>query len=232
MTEKERAIIITAYIEGDLKSAIENMARFSMFPSADEFLKGSYIICADGGFLIAKESGIRPDILIGDFDSLKDDGEKQKTENAGIEVIRYPSKKDYTDTGLAIHHAKEKGFKEVFIAGGIGGRLDHTLANIQDVAGFSAKGLSIVMADGLNLFTILGTGDHRISRSYVNGEDASKYLSLLSYTPKSVISITGTEYPLDRHEITNTFPLGVSNKIIGAEAIVTVHEGAIILIIA
>ena len=84
----------------------------------------AYIICADSGYDKALSAGIKPDLLIGDFDSVKsklpDD----------IDVLRAPAHKDDTDTLLAVRTALEKGFDEIILAGACGGRTDHTLANI------------------------------------------------------------------------------------------------------
>ena len=131
------------------------------------------------------------------------------------------------------------GYKKVTIIGGIGGRLDHTISNIQDIVGFYAKGLDITMMDARNTFTVLGPGSYMISNDKADKEntgissepgDPDSYFSVFAYTENAVISETGSSYPLDHHTITNTYPLGVSNKISENKACLTVHEGVVLFL--
>ena len=87
--------------------------------------KDDLIIAADAGYLTAKEMGIVPDVLLGDFDTL---GERNIPD--GIECLRVPREKDDTDTQLAVRTAIERGAKEIVIIGGLGGRIDHTLSTL------------------------------------------------------------------------------------------------------
>ncbi len=93
-----------------------------------EYLKSidfskSFVICADGGMSHADALGIVPDVWLGDGDSLENDNIIAK------EKISFPVKKDNTDTDLAIELALERGFKDITIIGGIGGRLDHEFSH-------------------------------------------------------------------------------------------------------
>ena len=87
--------------------------------------RGLFAICADGGYRHAESVGLKPDVFIGDFDSF--DG--LLPEN--IEVHRSVPEKDDTDTMLAVKYAIENNFNYIIIYGGLGGRFDHTFANIQ-----------------------------------------------------------------------------------------------------
>lgn len=81
------------------------------------------VICADGGYVHAEKLGIVPDVWLGDGDSLIG-----KQVCAG-EKIKFPIKKDNTDTDLAIELAMERGCREIVIIGGLGGRLDHEFSH-------------------------------------------------------------------------------------------------------
>ncbi|MEA4987868.1 MAG: thiamine diphosphokinase, partial [Anaerovorax sp.] len=102
----KRCIIITAY----LKKSIRQSLRIH----DDDF-----IICADGGYELAKKEGIVPHIVIGDFDSGNAPEKDSET------VIHVPAEKDDTDTLLCLKYGIETGFHVFGIVGGIGGRLDH-----------------------------------------------------------------------------------------------------------
>ena len=86
--------------------------------------EGDIVIAADSGYKTALDLKLPVDILIGDMDSLKCDIPK------GIEVIKLPEEKDLTDTEAALALALEKGADNITIIGGIGSRLDHTLASV------------------------------------------------------------------------------------------------------
>ncbi len=103
-----------------------------------------YIICADGGYNIAKRMGIKPDILIGDLDSISELDEDIKT-------IQYPSKKDVTDGELCLNYAIEKGFDDILLLCMTSTRLDHTINNILMLSRCN----SAVIADEKNEIYIL-----------------------------------------------------------------------------
>jgi thiamine pyrophosphokinase len=84
------------------------------------------IAVADSGLICAENSGIRPDWIIGDMDSIDD--ESRLAAYPSGRVLRFPACKDFTDTELAMDILWKKGCGSITIAGGGGGRLDHTLA--------------------------------------------------------------------------------------------------------
>ncbi|GAE86853.1 thiamine diphosphokinase [Acetivibrio straminisolvens] len=93
------------------------------------FEEADFIVCADGGALHLQRLGIKPDVLLGDFDSIEDKHlEYYKEQN--VEIFKFPSEKDMTDTELAVDTVIDKGYKDIVIIGGTGTRLDHTLSNI------------------------------------------------------------------------------------------------------
>ena len=90
------------------------------------------IIAADGGLKYCERDGIKPDIIIGDFDS-------SYQIPTGNNVMVFPVKKDDTDTLLAIKEAIRLGYNRIIISGGVGGELDHLIANIQSLIFASEK---------------------------------------------------------------------------------------------
>ena len=239
----KECIIITAYIEGSVAEILAKKKTFSdkffrlnepdAVNNTDTLDEGCFIICADAGYDRALREGIRPDIIMGDFDSLTGSLPQD------IETFTFPSRKDYTDTGLALKYALDNGYRKVTIIGGIGGRMDHTISNIQDIVGFCAKGLDITMMDARNYFTVLGPGSYIISSDQADKDNfcdisdagcSDSYFSVFAYTEKAVISESGSSYPLDHHTITNTYPLGVSNKVSADNACLTVHEGIVLFL--
>ena len=93
-------------------------------PSELYTVDGAFIIAADAGIEKLNKAGIVPDLIIGDFDSL---GTRPSGENVRV----FPIEKDDTDTMLALKEAISLGYDTVIISGGLGGELDHTMANLQ-----------------------------------------------------------------------------------------------------
>jgi len=175
------------------------------------------IIAADGGVRHTQMLGIRPDIVLGDFDSL---GYTPQ----GAE--KYPVEKDDTDAMLAAKRGLEKGCREfLFFASLDGPRLDHTLANLQTLrylADHGAKGRLVGLRQQVTLlrngtFPLPARDEGDISLFAFGGEAKG-------------VSVKGLKYELDRGTLTPSFPLGVSNSFVGKSAEISVEEGDILIV--
>jgi len=181
---------------------------------------GDYIICADGGYLHAKALGIKPHLLIGDFDSLA------IAPDDDVKTEKYPAEKDDTDTMLAIKNGFKNGCDEFLIIGGLGGELHHILANIQSLKYALDRNAKAVLEDDKNTVEMINCGSRILNKS--DGE----LVSLFAYSPKCEgLSIKGVKYPLERVVLDNAFPLGVSNKITDEFATVTVENGDLLIVV-
>ena len=176
------------------------------------------IIAADGGYSTLKKLNIKPNLVVGDFDSL---GEAPENEN----VIKHPIKKDDTDTLLAVKIGLEKGCKTFVVFGAIGGRLDHTIATIQTATFVAENGGIAYIYDGTHTVTAIKNSSIKFSK------DAKGYVSIfaLSGVAKGV-TINGLLYELNDTDITPHFPVGVSNEFIGKESEIIVKDGILTII--
>lgn len=189
--------------------------------------EGDLCIAVDGGYEYCQLLGIEPDYILGDFDSIGDAAEEQVEAvalNMPEKVIRIPVIKDDTDTLAALKLGLEKGYRSFRIYGGTGGRLEHTLANIQSLLFLKEQDAVGYLIDGTGM--ILVAREESISFR----ESLEGYLSLFSLGEKALVSIENMKYCLDRQEITNHFPIGISNEFIGKKGTITVHEGEIVII--
>ncbi len=181
-----------------------------------------YIICVDDGINTAREYDIKPDLLLGDFDSLK-----------GIlptdtEILGFPPEKDYTDLELAVMEAISRDACEIEIAGGIGGRLDHTVANIQILENHSRQ-CPIIMKDGRNSCFVL----HGPCNSFEIEAAKDSYLSVFSLSDRCMgVCISGVRYPLSNYTLTRDYPLGVSNEFKSDKAILSFEDGSMLIVIS
>ncbi|MBQ8849736.1 MAG: thiamine diphosphokinase [Clostridia bacterium] len=178
------------------------------------------IIAADAGYKNAVSLGVRPDILLGDFDSLG------KTDIPdGVERLQVPAEKDFTDTQLAVDTAVKKGASEIVIVGGLDGRLDHTLSNLAILEDLGSKKIFAHITNGYNRVRFLNSTSTLIARS------GYRYLSLLCLSEKvKGVSIEGCKYPLKNATLTRSFQYAVSNEITGNCALVSVRKGGVYII--
>lgn len=102
---------------------------------------GDLVLAADGGYRALCSLGYTPDLLLGDFDSLGD-----LPLPPDLPVLRFPARKDDTDTGLALRHGLDRGYRDFALYGCAGGRVDHLLANLQSMARVSRLGAAIRLA--------------------------------------------------------------------------------------
>ncbi|MBR4858435.1 MAG: thiamine diphosphokinase [Clostridia bacterium] len=179
---------------------------------------GDLIIAADGGYSHLKKYKVIPDVVIGDFDSLgyiPDD----------IPVIRLPAVKDVTDMYAAAEIGLEKGYKEFLIFGACGGRLDHTISNIQLAVSLTEKGNKCTIIDGETNITSIHNGTVEFS------ENNTGYISIFSHSDNCTgVTIKGLKYTIENQSLKNSFPMGVSNEFIGQKASVTVKNGTLVII--
>lgn len=209
-TEK-KAVIITSYID-------------YAFNIKEEIRENSFIICTDGGYDIAAENHLQPSLLLGDFDSIASEPPEE------IPMEKFRPEKDFTDLELAVKTAADRGFTDVKILGGMGGRLDHTMANIQILSAYSDKFSSLIMKDGRNKCFVL-YGNPNLEKHIPR--EKNSYISLFSLSEKCAgVTIENVKYPLKNHTLTNTFPLGVSNEFTKKEAVLSLKDGTLLVIIS
>jgi len=180
-----------------------------------------YVIACDKGYEYAVQSGIVPDLVVGDFDSYSGDVATD------IPIDRYISEKDDTDTMIAIRYAVEQGFEELAIFCASGGRLDHMVANLQSLKFAAGFGLDVWMHDD---HTDIYAFANRTKR-FEKREDYSVSVFALSDECKGV-GIHGTKYVLDNAFVTNSFPIGVSNEWKDDYAEIGVENGVLMVVLS
>lgn len=178
-----------------------------------------FVIAADGGYDYLIKYEIKPNLLIGDFDSLKEAFPKN------IDTIILPKEKNDTDMSAALHTGLEYGFRCFHIYGGTGGRLDHTLANIQCLANLAELGAKGFLYDKNTIITAIS--DSCIT--FPAHQKGTISVFAHSETAKGVYE-KGLKYTLSDATLKNTYPLGVSNEFQGVKSSVSVTKGTLIII--
>lgn len=197
-----RCVIFTARCEGDVRKAY-------LDPQDDDLL-----LCADAGYAFARSLGLHPHAVIGDFDS--------SPAPEGENVLRFPVEKDDPDTLLCAKHAMELGIGSFLIVGGLGGRLDHTLANLQTLSYLAERSARAELCDGRLHAVAIRDGCVRLPRS------AGK-LSVFAMAGKCEgVWIRGAKYELENGVLTPDYPLGMGNDFAADEAEIGVKHGMLL----
>lgn len=175
-----------------------------------------FVIAADGGYTHWHAQGGRIDLLVGDFDSLPSMPED-------VETMALPVEKDDTDMLAALRVGLARGYRLFHLYGGTGGRLDHTLANIQCLAYLTTQGARGFLHSQDDILTAFADG----AIAFPAGSEG--ILSVFSLTDQSTgVYETGLKYALDNATIANTFPVGVSNEFTGSPCRVSVRKGTLL----
>ena len=184
-----------------------------------EIEEDDYVICADHGYDHALKHGIKPDILIGDMDSVNAET------NSFPEKLVLPVRKDFTDSETAVKYAIDMNPKEIVLLGFTGTRLDHTLANIFLLKLIHENGIDGYIQDENNIIYYF--------RDSVSFENKKGYtVSLIPISEKIIgVSTYGLDYPLNNETLYFGETRSISNFIINDKAGYTAKDGNGIVVI-
>ncbi|HQG30992.1 MAG TPA: thiamine diphosphokinase [Deltaproteobacteria bacterium] len=186
--------------------------------------KARMVIAADKGAEYCLRAGVRPDLVVGDMDSLPLDI-LEEVKKAGIPFQRYDTCKDETDTRLALLAALEGGARSIEMIAATGDRIDHTLANIHLLYAALLRGVDACIL----------TPDSRIflvdACSTISGSKGA-LVSLLPLTAVvRGISLSGFRWDIEEASMEIGNPYGISNKVCSDEARIQVREGTLVAVI-
>lgn len=188
-----------------------------------KYLNSDLFVCCDSGMRHAKHLGVIPDCIVGDFDST-DKETFQYFKEKNVPVKTFPAHKDENDTLLGIEAAIELGADEIIIIGGIGSRMDHTLANCNLLYYALKKGIKASMANENNEIYVV---DKKIELYGSKGD-------LVSFIPMSMevkeINTVNLEYPLNDGCLSKDGRLiAVSNVMLCDYAEVSIRDGILLV---
>lgn len=181
-----------------------------------------WLIAADGGARHCLNLGLKPAMVIGDFDSLPRSEIETLTEG-GSEMMRHPRAKDQTDLELALRHAAASGCAEILIFGGMGDRWDQTLANLLLPALPELAGIRIWLIDGPARATVLHSGDNL----QFDGHPGDVVSLVPLGGSAHGVSTRELEYPLQDEKVTFGSTLAISNTMLGNTATVGIENGTL-----
>ena len=190
---------------------------------------GLCLIAADKGLEFFMETGLAPDVIVGDFDSLSEKGKIYLDTLQNVEILRLKPEKDDSDTQSATNLAIQKGSANILLLGSTGSRLDHIIANLELLSMGENKGVSVTMADSNNYVTLIKSGTVL--------ERENQFGQFVSFFPVGGevegLTLEGFKYPLYDHHLTVADSgLTVSNEIISPMARVTFTKGSLLMIMS
>lgn len=187
------------------------------------------LIAADRGLEFFMQTGIKPDFVVGDFDSLSPEGARYLDDLENTEIVRLRPEKDDSDTQSAVNLAMEQGAKDILLLGVTGNRVDHLMANLGLLVLGRQKGVHIAMADKNNYMSLVESGTV-LNRD----EQFGKYVSFFPVGGDvEGLTLEGFKYPLYRHCLTvSDSGLTVSNEISAEQAHLTFSEGTLLMIMS
>lgn len=191
--------------------------------------KEDLVLAVDGGFSYCGILGLEPDYLIGDFDSVSQE-ERQAIhtlkEQIPDRIIELYPEKDDTDMLASLRLGLGLGYRTFYIYGGTGGRLEHTLANIQCLLYLKEQEAVGYIMDGDGMIFVMKDESVQFQKS-MRG-----MLSLFSLGREAKgVTIKGLKYPLEDYTLSNSFPIGISNEFIGEEGTVSVRDGELVCLL-
>lgn len=186
--------------------------------------RADLVVCADGGLRPMRALGITPQVAIGDFDSASP-SLLAWARRRGTRLLTHPREKDKTDTELAIQYALRAGASTIDLAGVLGGRIDHTLANI---------GLLVALARQRRPARIVH-GDTELFLATPRASISGRVRDRVSLIPLSArvsgVSTRGLKYPLADSTLRMDTTRGISNEITAPPAQVRTRRGWLLVVV-
>ncbi len=183
------------------------------------------LVAADGGAAAILAAGRRPDVAVGDFDSL-DSGLRDVLTSGGTQVVALPSEKDQTDLELALLLAAERGARVIDVLGALGGpRLDHAVGNLLLLALPELAGHEVTLIDGRHeLFLLAGKAERSV------GGRPGDYVSLVPLTGEATgVTTEGLRYRLRGETLHIGRTRGISNELVASSGSISVDGGRLLV---
>lgn len=202
---------------------IANAPKLDIQPYEKRIRTAELLIAADGGALPLLQAGLAPHVVIGDMDSL-DSTSLAVLERRGVELRRFPREKDETDLELALLHTAALGATTIDILGALGGRWDHTLANVALLALPELEGRTVrLLDDRQTLFLVRDT-------AALDGQQGDTISLIPLAGPAYGVTTAGLRYALSNATLGFERARGVSNVLMEPPGRVSVRGGMLLVV--
>lgn len=204
----------------------ELAARFLLYNENNGQNERPVILAADRGLAVCEDLGVKPQWLVGDFDTLGTEALEPYRGDPEVNFRLFRAEKDWTDTEMAVEAALESGCRHILLLGGTGTRIDHVLGNIQVLALAMERGADMTMLDTHNRIRLY---DRPFALK--KKEKFGRYISFFAYGQDvENLTLKGFKYEVENFHLGNIGSRAVSNEIIAEEAHVTFRTGKLLAI--
>lgn len=198
------------------------------------------VVAADGGARHAVALGLIPTMLVGDMDSI-DPGSREALR--GVPTLTFPTAKNETDSQIAVEWALERGARRIVVAGGLGSRLDHSLANCQLLVRIARAGGAGVITDGRQaVYLLFGTARDLGGGAGFEAEHpgpagrlvldapAGHLFSVIPLGECRGLRLRGCRWELDGYDLSMGDTRTVSNEFAGRPVALSLESGVALVI--
>lgn len=184
-----------------------------------------FVIGVDRGLNFLYKHNIKPDYIVGDFDSVSRKIVEYYRTEADVPIREFNPVKDASDTEIALRLCLDLRRKEIWILGATGSRIDHVWANVQCLQIAAEAGAEARIVDSHNQIRLL---EKEIT---LKKEEAfGPYFSVFPLElPVDDFNIEGAKYPLKHHILSPRNSLCVSNEFQEDEVRISFAYGRVIL---
>jgi thiamine pyrophosphokinase len=194
----------------------------------------SFIVAVDSGAEWCSAAGLIPDLLVGDMDSISPAVRAAFAEQE-VEEIALSPEKDASDFELALEEVLRRGYTDLVATNVLGGRLDHELAALGNLATCGEQGLAITVVEPTQTLVFMNNPGVRQMLRLNYGDDISPedspLVSLIPWGGPATVSLTGFQWELDHAVLSPAKSLGVSNKLVSESSLVELHQGSLIIVV-
>ncbi|MDD2510993.1 MAG: thiamine diphosphokinase [Syntrophomonas sp.] len=184
------------------------------------FSTADLVVCADGGANYAFAMGVVPSMIIGDLDSIRTEVREYFSAKQ-VEMRKYPQRKDYTDTQLALSIADRLGANEIVLLGTLGKRLDHTLANLFSSLELARQGIKIMHYSPECVVYL-------VTENIIFEGCQGDLVSVLALSEEAQgVYEKGFEYQVEDIVMNLENPYGISNVLTGKFGEVSIRDGVL-----
>jgi thiamine pyrophosphokinase len=207
-----------------LRVVIFSNGNISNYKNINSYIHNDdFIICCDGGLRHVDNIGLNPKVIMGDLDSV-DPELLKKYENNNTDIKQFPAKKDLTDTEIAIEYAINLQCEDILLFGALGGRMDHSLANINLLYYSLNRGIKTILITETEVIRL-------IDKSITMCGKIGDVVSLLPFSGNVTgISTKGLEYSLNNETLLLGSVRGISNVFIDDIVEITIFSGLLLVI--
>ena len=181
------------------------------------------IVSADGGLRYIRALNLIPKLVIGDLDSINNDDIRfLKTKK--VEILKFPIEKNQTDLEIALREVVRRNYKNILVIGGLGGRIDQTLANLGLILSLSNNDVKIEFDDGEEHIILIR--DHLL----LSGKKGDTVSLIPMCFPVKGITTQGLKYSLTGEKLLPYQTRGISNVMMSEIAEIEILSGNLLCI--